>query len=303
MKTNIPIVLSLFLLSACGMRKDDPTAHAQSSSPSTSLASLAIEPKDWNVESITKNNTHITTRTLKAEKLDFVMRNFRQPSLSPITVPESNGFEVYEIKGYAELEQAAYIHPKIYINTGTAQGSILGYKVGVKGPAGEDLIEISLPVALVNGLVPSIPTAGGPSSGVGAAVSLPEKYRIANEAALETRVGKKVSTLPVCPKLFRLTFEDKEYWAKSPFDRECPLNEFFRIKFRAAASEMKRMLEVSAVADEAVNLITELSFSMGVQKKTVQFEIPADEFKKVIEQKLKDTSRVSENSKDTSFMS
>ena len=104
-------------------------------------------------------------------------KNFVSPVFSSISLPENNSFQVYEVKGYSELESAVYIHPKIYVNSGSAQGS-LGYRLGTKDPSGNDLIEISIPIALVDGLVPSIPLTGGPMSGAGAAVSLPEKYQI-----------------------------------------------------------------------------------------------------------------------------
>lgn len=285
----LAIGVSLFIL-GCGMGQKTPTGGGNDpkNKNDPSLNDLSIKAEDWLVESNTKNGTQITTRKLKSEKLDLVKRSFRAPTLAPVTVPESNGFELYEIHGYKELESSIYIHPKVYINTGSSEGSILGYKTGLKDDRGKDIIEISIPVALVNGLVPDLPTASNSGSELGSAIHLPSQFTISNSTALQNKVGKPISTLPVCPTLFKLTFEHKEYWAKNPFEglSNCPLNQFFRIKFQAPSDEMGKMLETAAIRNEAVNLVTHLEVVIDIPKVIVEVQVQAEVFQADLKEKL-----------------
>lgn len=281
-------------LSGCGFSKKSELGgggdQASQSPPPGSLVSLQIGPDDWIVEEGQHGNARAVVKTVKPQKMEMVRKYFRVPRLSPVTVPESNGFELYSVHGYSELENGAFIHPKVYINTGNGQGQVLGYRTGKKDPAGRDLIEISLPVALVNGLVPNIPTIGGVQNGPGAAVALPSKYQIPDLNALKTKLGnKELATLPVCPRLFRLTFEGKEYWARSPFENlsTCPVNQFFRIAFQAPAEEMRSLLETAAVRDESVSLITSLAVVFDLPRQIVEVTFSPDDFKKTLPDSLK----------------
>ena len=281
------VVIQVVALFGCGMDKKPNLNNPEQKS--SSISTLSIKPEDWVIESTQNNGTEISTRKLKAEKLEFVKRNFKAPTLSPITVPESNGFEVYRIRGYEDLEASVYIQPKIYINSSSREGSILGYKTGTKDDHGNELVEISVPVALVNGLVPAIPSVANSTSDKGAAIPLPAQYVIPDVNALKNSVGKKVETLPVCPELFKLVFENKEYWATSPFSglSACPLNQFFRIKFQASVEEMGRMLEAAAIKTESVTLITDLSVIIDVPKVIVQVQTSPDSFQKSLSNRLK----------------
>lgn len=273
---------------SCGFSKksEQGSGDSQSGQPTPgSLSSLQIGPEDWIVEDGEHGKAHAVVKTVKPEKMAVVRKHFRVPRLHAVTVPESNGFELYDVRGYTELESAVYIHPKIYINTGNGQGQVLGYRTGKKDPAGRDLIEISVPVALVNGLVPNIPTIGGIQNGPGAAVTLPSKYQIPDLNALKSRLAnREIATLPVCPKLFRMTFEGREYWARSPFDNLsiCPVNQFFRIAFQAPAEEMRGLLETAAVRDEAVSLITSLAVVFDVPRQVVEVSFRPEDFKNAL---------------------
>lgn len=291
---SFEVMIVAAVITGCGFSKDKGQSNAaeQAASQATaaSLSSLQLTPEDWIVESGNHGKAQAVIKTVKSEKMDFIRKSFRVPRLTQLTVPESNGFEIYDVHGYAELENAAYIHPKVYINTGNGQGQVLGYRTGKKDPAGHDLIEISVPVALVNGLVSSIPTVGGALDGPGAAVTLPAKYQIPDLASLKNKVGtgKSVLTLPVCPTLFRLTFQDREYWAKSPFENlsTCPINQFFRITFQAPVSEMQTLLETAAVRDESVSLITSLSVVFNMPRQVVDASFNPDDFYKALQDVL-----------------
>ena len=260
MKTSI-VLLIMVALVGCSFSKKDAARE-----PAATLSQIQIGPDDWNVSSQESGPIKAVIKSVKPAKIEVLRKNFRMPTLTAVTVPESNGFELYDIKGYPELETATYIHPKLYINSAMDRGSILGYRTGKTDSSGNDVVEISIPVALVNGLVPSIPLVGGPQSGTGAAVTLPSNYRIENLESLKTRLGRDVKTLPVCPKLFRLSFEGHEYWSKSPFESlsNCPLNQFFRVKFEAPAPEMKRLLDTAALREEAVMIITDLEVPIRI---------------------------------------
>jgi hypothetical protein len=287
MKINLFGIVGLLTglsLVGCSMNHQPPGGGSPALPASPSLTDLSIKPEDWLIEATEKNGTQISTRRLKPEKLEFVKKNFHAPTLSPVTVPESNGFEIYEIRGYKELESSVFVHPKVYINTGSTEGSILGYKTGMKDDKGNDIIEISIPVALVNGMVADLPTVSNFATDKASAIHLPSKYVIPDLNALQIRVGKKVETLPVCPEMFKLTFQQKEYWAKSPFEglSTCPLNQFFRIKFQAPADEMGKMLETAAIRSEAVNLVTHLAVVIDVPKVIVEVRVAPETFQAVL---------------------
>ncbi len=116
-KVLVVAVQFIFIL-GCGMdsKKENPNPNDPEKN-NNSISELSIKPEDWLIESSQKNGAQISTRRLKEEKLEFVKKNFHAPTLSPVTVPESNGFELYRIRGYKELEGAVYIQPKVYINT------------------------------------------------------------------------------------------------------------------------------------------------------------------------------------------
>lgn len=294
-KLLLVVLAFMCCTSGCGFRKDDVKADGNTSpqgpqQTSTSISSLEIVPGDWIVQDVKKGNVRATIKKVKSEKLAHVRNQFRVPELTQVTVPEANGFGLYSVHGYKELEGFAYIHPKIYSNSGTGQGQVLGYKTGKKDPLGKDLVQISIPIALVNGLVTSIPTIGGPQSGVGAAVTVPSKYQIPDVTALKARIGgKDLATLPVCPKLFRLIFEEREYWAKSPFEHlsVCPINQFFRISFEAPVSEMRHILETAAVRDESVSLATSLSVAFDLPREVNELSFAADDFRIALVDALK----------------
>lgn len=280
-------ILCAILIAGCGFSKKHE-ADRNGSNENVPLAALKISTEDWNIDSTNSNGAQIVTRTVKPEKLALLRKSFRVPTLSSVTVAESNGFELYRVHGYPELEASVYIHPKVFISSSMEKGSILGYRTGTKDGAGNDLIEISIPVALVNGLTTSVPVVGGPRDGAGAAISLPANFRIHDETALKTRLGTKLETLPVCPSVFRLSFETKEYWASSPFQSlsTCPINQFFRIKFRAPAAEMKQLLDSAALREETVNILTDLDTRFEYPRKIVELSIDPKQFHGVIAEAL-----------------
>lgn len=284
MKLVFSVVIA-FCLASCGFTK---TPAGSAEKEKAALSSLQIGPEDWSVVTGETNAIRHRTSVVRSEKLDFLRRNFRMPKLSGVTVPESGGFEIYEVTGYPELENQSFIHPKLYINSATDRGTILGYRADKKDAAGNELVEISIPVALVNGLVESVPLVGGPHSGAGAAISLPASFRIPDVDALKKRLGRELKTLPVCPKRFRLSFEKSEIWAVSPFSNlsSCPLNQFFRIKFEAPISEMRRILEMAALREETVTLSTDLEAAFEYPVKRVDLAFPLGSFKAELEGRI-----------------
>lgn len=216
-----------------------------------------IRPEDWNIEDAYQSGVHKVVKTLKSEKLSMIRSTFKVPTLVAITMPESDGFELYEVRGISDLEKHTFIHPKLFISSSTEKGSILGYKTGEKDERGRELVAISIPVALVNGLLGGIPVTGGSASGQSAAITLPQGFKINHPEDLKSKVGdKKLATLPVCPSAFRLKYQAREYLALSPFENlsVCPINQFFRITFKAPADELNELLEHAAIQDEAVHL-------------------------------------------------
>ena len=273
-KIIIVAILGSLAMSACSLKKDTHKGGSSSDPTDTN-----VTEQDWDVSSSSSGGVDRVVKTLKASKLEAIRNAFRSPDLFSMTFAESNGFQIYHAKGLNILENIAFIHPKLFISTSTDRGSILGYKTGEKNEAGEDLVSISVPVALVNGLVSSIPLIGG--AGTSAAISLPDKYKIPNKDALTAKVSpKSLDTLPVCPKVFRLVYHEKEYRALSPFTNlsTCPVNQFFRVIFKAPTEEMRRLLEAAALQDEAVTMIADFSVEFATPKIATEIDIDNSKF-------------------------
>ncbi len=275
MNRNIAIIGLLAISAGCSLKSNqtDPQTERQ----------MQITEADWDVNTATVSGIEKTTRTLKSEKLSFIQKHFQSPRLTSITVPESNGFEIYSATGMNGLEQTAFIHPKVFISSSSDQGSILGYRIDEKDGAGRDLVAISIPVALVNGLVPQVPLIGGSSNSV---VTLPDRYKIPDVALLTSRLeGKKLNTLPVCPKVFRMIYQGKEFRAESPFKNlsNCPINQFFRITFKAPVEVMRTVLEAAALQDEAVTIVTDLATEFVIPRVSTQVKIPMDTFRTTLQ--------------------
>jgi hypothetical protein len=284
MKSYTSVLIAMVFLFGCSFSAKNQSTDQ----PPAPLTSLQVTSSDWTVGSVAGVPVSHVTKVVKPEKIDYLRKNFRMPTLTSVTVPESNGFEIYRIHGYPELEASAYIHPKLFIHSAMEQGSILGYRTGSKDQNGNDLIEISIPVALVNGLVPTIPHIGGAKSGTSSAVTLPASYRIEQPGALKEAIGTDLSTLPMCPRFFRLGFEGKEYVAQAPFENlsSCPLNQFFRIKIQAPAQEMKRLLDTAATREEAVTLIADLEAAFEYPTKRVDVSVEPGAFHAQLAAKL-----------------
>ncbi|MBU6374597.1 MAG: hypothetical protein KGQ59_01255 [Bdellovibrionales bacterium] len=242
---------------------------------------MAIKEADWVVKTETLGRVERTTRELRPAKLAFIQKHFQSPRLTPITLPETNGFDLYYATGMSDLEKLAFIHPKVFVSSSSDHGSILGFRLDEKDGAGRDLVAVSIPVALVNGLVPQIPLIGGSTSSGGSVMTLPDRYKIPNVSALAEKVApKEIQTLPVCPKVFRLIYQGKEYRAQSPFKNlsNCPINQFFRIVFKAPAEDMKKLLEAAAIQDEAVTIITDLAAEFVIPRISTHVKIPVESF-------------------------
>ena len=274
---GVSLAVLILLMGGCSLKKE--------SSPPSDPGALTIKESDWDVGTEMVAGLEKTTRKLKAEKLTLIQKNFHSPQLTPITLPESNGFDLYVASGMDLLEKYVFIHPKVFISSSTEHGSILGYRLDEKDDAGRDLVAVSIPVAIVNGLVSQIPIVGGSGSASTSAISLPAKFQIENAAALTQKLApRELQTLPVCPKLFRLIYQGNEYHAESPFKNlsTCPLNQFFRVVFRAPVEEMKKLLEAAAIQDEAVSIVTDLSAEFVTPKVSTQVRIPADMFQQFL---------------------
>jgi hypothetical protein len=278
--TRTLLLLGLVLSASCSFTQ-------RQNAPKEPLSSIQIGPEDWLVE--TKEGAPVSAliKTVKKDRLDFLRRNIRLPTLSPLHTDSGSGFEIYQITGYPELEASAYIHPKIYLQSAMAQGSILGYRTEVNGVS-NDLVEISIPVALVDGLVEALPLPGGARSGTNSAVSLPAGYKIEDPKALEASVNRPLKVLPVCPRVFRLAFEGREYLANSPFERlsACPINQFFRVTFKATAKEMRRLLDTAATKEDAVSLVADLEATFDYPTRRVDLTIDPAAFYASLAEKL-----------------
>jgi hypothetical protein len=229
-------------------------------------------------------------KNLKEEKLNLIRRNFKVPSLTTTTFRESNGFEVYRIRGLSDLENKVFIQPKLFLSTATDRGSILGFKTGEKNSKGEELVSISVPVALVNGLVDSLPITGGVSGNTSVGISMPDSYKIPNVDELKKAVGKdSLETLPVCPTSFKLSYKGREYRAENPFKdlSICPINQFFRISFKAPIHEMRALLEQAAVQTSSVLIVADLEVEFTIPKRSVEMEVKPELLKTNLDSALK----------------
>ena len=279
-------LLGIFFLinPACSVKKDADGGGAQDPHHLQRM-DLTLKETDWNFLETTTHGIGVKIKTLKPEKLSFIQKNFSVPELTEVTVPESNGFEIYRVKNVADLENKVLIHPKMFISSSTERGSILGYKTGERDERGRELITISIPVALVNGLVPALQVTGGGSHGQGAGMTLPERYRISDVPALLARVAPStLETLPVCPTHFTLKFHGREYRARSPFENLsiCPTNQFFRITFQAPKIEMGELLETAAIQEDSVSITADLQVNFAVPKKAVELSIRPDAFRQTL---------------------
>jgi hypothetical protein len=236
---------------------------------------LRVGPTDWNVITTASPGVRVTTKTVKPEKAELLRRNFRVPSLVPRSVPQAGSFEIYDVAGIENLEQYSYVHPKIFVQTSLDGGAIIAYRTKDNASDSTDLVEVAIPVALIDGTVPAIAIPGAPHSGSKSAISLPEQYRISDTAALETALQKPVRTLPLCPKSFRLLHQGREYYASSPFNNlsTCPVNQFFRVVFKAPASEMRQILDTAATNEESVSIVAELESSFEFPISRIDTEI------------------------------
>lgn len=287
------IIIMITTIVGCSIKKDQHGGSGSSaaigSGPTVDPETLAITERDWTVDASHPQGIDRTIRTLRNEKLNYIRRSFRVPNMNSVTIPESNGFELYRASGFRPLEGKVFIHPKVFVSSSTDRGSILGYRSGERDEHGQELITISVPVALVDGLVNNIPLIGGATSGASAAIQLPDKYKIPDPGKLREKVSPaELETLPTCPQVFRLSFEGREYRALSPFRNlsVCPINQFFRIEFKAPTNEMRRLLETAALQDEAVTIVTDLSVEFSVPRRAVNLSIPPASFKTVLDEKL-----------------
>ncbi len=277
-------IISILFHTACSVKTGgsaDPVPTAQ--------PDLGIRATDWEGSEIRVNGIIKSEKSLKAEKLKLIRDHFTVPNLREISVRESNGFEVYQVNGVSDLENKALIHPKLFISSSTERGSILGYSTGEKDARGRDLVTISIPVALVNGLIPALQIIGGGSRGHDVGIPLPPRYLISDPVALANRVAPKtLETLPVCPTSFSMRFRGRQYLARSPFENlsVCPVNQFFRISFQASRDEMGELLEQAAIQDDAVTITAELQVNFAVPRKVVELSISPSEFRTIIESKL-----------------
>ena len=275
------IASALVGLSGCSIKKSQSAGPGPDGNPGQAVT---VSESDWKITSDQVGGIQRTIRTLSDSKLNQIRQSFGAPALTSVSLPEAGGFEIYYAAGYAPIENIAFIHPKVFVSTSTDKGSIIGYKTGEKDDAGNELVSVSIPVALVDGLVSAIPVTAGMG-----AVPLPESYKIPDASALSKAVSPKlVQTLSVCPKVFRLTFEGREYRAKSPFDSmsSCPMNQFFRIVFKAPVKEMKKILETAAIQDDAVSIVTDLSAQFVTPRSRTELTISAQALGDSIKQQL-----------------
>jgi len=273
---NLFKILSLaVVITACSFA---PKNQASSTGEPNLLATdqLRISPEDWAVDEQRIEKLTLVTQTLLDQKKQKLRKNFRMPALRPVSLFPHPGFEIYEITGYPELQSAAYIHPKLFVQSAISQGSILGYRVD----STSDTVEISIPVALVDGLAPALPIPGAPKSSTSNAVSLPDSYLIANKKDLEERLGKPIQNLPVCPREFRLVYEGRSLHAPSPFSEKstCPTNQIFRVTFKASTKSMRHILDLAALQEGAVSLQADLEMNFQFPVKKVDIRVSASDF-------------------------
>lgn len=241
--------------------------------------SFQILPQDWKVESSRVGKIQIESRYIQEEKLQILLNYFEVPRLLPISVPESSGFELYDISGVSALEKNLYIAPKIYLNTGLGKNQVLGYRIADSQGMEQPMIDISFPVALVDGLVGYIPNHFSSSTAADAAVALPKNMKIQDRETLEKKLNLPVQTLPVCPRRFRLAFGAYEFWSDGPFDglSVCPINQFFRVHFKIPADQAQTILDAAAVRENSLFLEVNLQTSFSWTIRNTKLKIPGAE--------------------------
>ncbi len=277
MKQLLVFSLIFSSLGACSFKKDNTGSSGSAQTPNLN----EITEADWTSSEETVGKVKVLTRELSVQKLESIRKSFNSPDLSQVSLLESDGYDLFYSSGYPATDNYAFINPKVYVSTSTDKGAIIGYKTGELDGKGRELISVSIPVAIVNGLVNSIPLIGGSGSGVEQAISLPPKYVIRNLNALSAAVTpKKLQTLPVCPQVFRLSYKGKEYRAFSPFKNLsiCPFNQFFRVVFKAPIDEMRALLEAAAIQDESVTIVTDMSAQFAMPKRMTTITIDQKDF-------------------------
>jgi hypothetical protein len=287
---NLTRILPVALfLSACSFVPKDASTQADPK-VQEQPKQLRIEPEDWKIEEQKTDKLTVLTRTLLEPKKQALRKDFRMPALKPVSIFPHPGYEIYEITGYPELETSLYIHPKLYIQSAIAQGSILGYRVD----STSDNVEISIPIALVDGLAPALAIPGAPKTANSNAVSLPPSYLLSNKEVLEGQLGKPIKNLPVCPREFRLVYEGKQLHADSPFGNQstCPTNQIFRVTFKAPTRTMRHILDLAAIQDGAVSLHADLEMNFKFPSKQIDLTVGSEDFLNELKKTLATYSEV-----------
>ncbi len=250
--------------------------------------SIELLPKDWNAHQWQVSGVgSVHVQQLTEKKRNQLRHYFLTPTMTPFSIRESGGFEMYRIQGVPSLQDHVFIHPKLFVASSIHRGSILGYTTGARDQENRELITISIPVALVDGIQPAIAVNGGSAQGKTAAVTLPDFLQIPDVEALKQSVRPQiVETLPVCPRSFYLTYEGRQYRAESPFESVCPLNQFFRIQFTAPLEEMRALLEQAAFQTGAVSLITHFKIDFVLPQKYVKLAIDFQQWDPLFTEKL-----------------
>lgn len=243
---------------------------------------FAISPGDWESNEFVEGDAKLIVRSVRKEKLDTIRKNFTAPSIHTMTVTESSPYSLYRIKGLPELSDFSFVHPRLFIATSTEKISISGFRTGERDSRGRELVSIAIPLALINGQADAISINGMGGSDNNNSLALPDSYKIADLAGLQDRIKPdKLETLPVCPTLFKLRHRSNVYYASSPFENisVCPINQFFKVYFKAPAEEMKVLLEDAAFQNGRVTLTADLSVTFAVPKKNVEVEMYPASFK------------------------
>ena len=277
------VCFSLVALSGCAFKKDAAPAAGARNTVEDGLP--RIEEWDWEVSSSqVRPGVLLTKRSLKAEKLSQIQRFFRVTEGSPFVVPESSGFQLIEIHRMKELEDKAFIVPRLYIAPTAAQGKIFVSETSVTDPSGERLYDLSVPVALIDGRSKYLPILGSGAAKPEVA-QLSDSELIKDVAALERAVAPRLlTTLTACPETITLQFGDMVLAGETMAIHGglCPINQFFRVNFRGVRSVVSGILERSAkspdVGSISISLKYELSLPKEIQELTIQPEIWSREF-------------------------
>ncbi len=233
-----------------------------------------------------------TLRSLKGDKLSLIRRVFRVPSSRPLTLPESHGYELYQFSGVTDLENKAFILPKLFISSTADQGSILGYYQATPDEQGRKVVTISIPTALVDGKEAAIAVPGSGITNMMAA-RMPGHLVIPDLPALQRAVAPRtLETLAVCPKGFRLRFHGREYYGASPFEQGtlCPINQFFRVSFTAPEEEFSELLEQAALQEGSVELTAELAADYLVPRLVNQLSVAPTSYTEVLDRRIAEST-------------